>query len=546
MARRVDYFNSGHRLRGRATSVALRVRERQWALFEREFGSLLRPETRVLDLGTTPDTKLADSNFFAERLAGRVKLTLCSPEDCRAIAKKLKAEYLPLEELSRAFKNPGFDLVLSIAVLEHVGSFDRQAEVIAQVRKAPYFFVTTPNRYFPVEFHTFLPLIHWLPKGLHRSLLGALGHTFWSKEEHLNLLGPEIRERFGVGREGVQYATSRVLGWPSNHLVYRSPKSAPRRIDMEPARSPFNDDHEGPVAATGLDFEYATCSNDFTFKQAEPSGLLYLDPRPTEGALGVIYPPDYEPYRFEELPGLVRRARDWMQSRKAAKIVAEAKRLGAATGDKTRVIDVGCGNGTLLRLLRAQAPKHWELHGSDLNAEILKPLAKEGITTHVGLPLKRAGSFDVVVLNQVIEHFADVRGLVTSCFELLKPGGVIVIETPNTEGWDAQLFEPRHWGGYHFPRHFYLFSPTNLSRLLRDQGFSVARVSALPSPAFWVQSFHHALVDSGFKRVAKFFVIRNPLLLLQFTLIDLFQILVTRSSSNMRVVAIKPRPGGMA
>jgi hypothetical protein len=62
--------------------------------------------------------------------------------------------------------------VHSAAVIEHVGSFARQCDFLKEccrvARRAV--FVTTPNRWFPVEFHTILPLVHWLPKPAFRTL----------------------------------------------------------------------------------------------------------------------------------------------------------------------------------------------------------------------------------------------------------------------------------------------------------------------------------------------------------------------------------------
>ena len=51
-----------------------------------------------------------------------------------------------------------------------------------------YFIILTPNRYHPIEFHSKLPLIHWLPKKIHRYILSLLGMTFLSDEKNLNLL----------------------------------------------------------------------------------------------------------------------------------------------------------------------------------------------------------------------------------------------------------------------------------------------------------------------------------------------------------------------
>ena len=51
-----------------------------------------------------------------------------------------------------------------------------------------YFIILTPNRYHPFEFHTKIPLIHWLPKRVHRKILNKIGLSFFAKEENLNLL----------------------------------------------------------------------------------------------------------------------------------------------------------------------------------------------------------------------------------------------------------------------------------------------------------------------------------------------------------------------
>ena len=50
------------------------------------------------------------------------------------------------------------------------------------------FIVSTPNRFHPFEFHTKIPLIHWLPKEFHRKILEILGISFYAKKKNLNLL----------------------------------------------------------------------------------------------------------------------------------------------------------------------------------------------------------------------------------------------------------------------------------------------------------------------------------------------------------------------
>jgi hypothetical protein len=112
-------------------------------------------------------------------------------------------------------------------VLEHVGSAQNQAGFIHEAarvaRKA--FFLTTPNRWFPVELHTAIPLAHWLPKPMYRTLLRGIGQKDLADEANLNLVGAgELRrivesagpqvERFDVTISAVDLA-----GWPANLLL---------------------------------------------------------------------------------------------------------------------------------------------------------------------------------------------------------------------------------------------------------------------------------------------------------------------------------------
>src|SRR4029450_3140807 len=76
------------------------------------------------------------------------------------------------------------------AVVEHGGPRDQQRALVAEVCRVSRCVVfTTPNKRFPVELHTFLPLIHWLPDTSYRALLRRLGQDYFADGENLNLLG---------------------------------------------------------------------------------------------------------------------------------------------------------------------------------------------------------------------------------------------------------------------------------------------------------------------------------------------------------------------
>ena len=124
---------------------------------------------------------------------------------------------------SLPFADGSFDVVHSSAVLEHVGSFANQRHFVEELTRVArrVVFLTTPNRWFPVEFHTVLPLVHWLPKPTFRRLLGRTRYRFFALEENLNLLdSSELRQICaGLRVKRARVESQRLLGLASNLLV---------------------------------------------------------------------------------------------------------------------------------------------------------------------------------------------------------------------------------------------------------------------------------------------------------------------------------------
>jgi SAM-dependent methyltransferase len=121
------------------------------------------------------------------------------------------------------FADQVFDIVFSNAVIEHVGSRAAQAAFVAELcRVGKAFFITTPNRWFPIEHHTGLPLLHWLPAGLYRALLRNTRYAYWSWDEHLNMLTGRLLSQLFPAGVRLQVRRIRLAGICSNLVAMGS------------------------------------------------------------------------------------------------------------------------------------------------------------------------------------------------------------------------------------------------------------------------------------------------------------------------------------
>jgi SAM-dependent methyltransferase len=318
----------------------------------------------------------------------------------------------------------------------------------------------------------------------------------------------------------------------------RPPRTALRLVETRCALCGSGD---AETAATGFDFEYDTVPNEFRFRRCRACGHLYLSPRPAPADLGVIYPPDYYAFGGPGNPLVARLRRRW----EGAKVRLYREALGEGP---RRLLDVGCGNGRFLALLREFGGPQWSPVGIDFDEQAVAACRAQGFEAYGGriedLPVADA-SFDAVIMLQLIEHVEDPVAVSRAVHRLLRPGGVFIVETPNLGGLDYALFQGRWWGHYHFPRHWNLFSTASLHRMLVAAGFEIARSEYLISTSAWTISFHNYLLDKGWPlAVANFFHYQNPLLLGCFVILDALRARLGFETSNQRVIARKPREDG--
>jgi SAM-dependent methyltransferase len=290
--------------------------------------------------------------------------------------------------------------------------------------------------------------------------------------------------------------------------------------------------------AAGRDFEHDTVPGEFCFVRCRACGHLYLNPRPALDDLPAIYPANYYAYSDDGNP-LSR----WLRRLREARKV---RLFRDAIGDgPRRILDLGCGNGRLLAMLREHGSPDWDLEGIDFSEDAVRHCRAKGFraqATRIEDFDAADGSFDAVIMIQLIEHLEDPRGTFERARALLRPGGVFILETPNVGGLDYRWFRGRWWGMYHFPRHWNLFSTAALKRLLGDAGFTIIRTDFLLSTSSWILSLHNLLLDRGWPQwLVRCFHFQNPVLLPPFAAIDLVRMLLGFDTSDQRVIARKSR-----
>ncbi len=187
-----------------ADAISLRSRRRKLALLL----ELMQPtaETTVLDVGVDEvshgesggESGCTTHNFLEEHYPWPTRITALGLHDGGRFQERYPAiDYVRGDACDLPFADGEFDVVHSNAVIEHVGGRERQEAFVREaVRVGKRVFLTTPNRWFPLEVHTRLPLVHWLPSGAAGRAYDLVGKS-WAKENRL--LGPDdLRALFPV------------------------------------------------------------------------------------------------------------------------------------------------------------------------------------------------------------------------------------------------------------------------------------------------------------------------------------------------------------
>ncbi len=269
-----------------------------------------------------------------------------------------------------------------------------------------------------------------------------------------------------------------------------APETWPRAgLDLVHTVCPLCGSDEAEPAAVGNDSACQVTGDSFLMLSCNACGLLYLDPRPAIEEQARLYPPSY--FEWSE--------RSHRPGRGVTKAVVQAALRHSASDPATaRILEVAYGAGLHLDLLRSFAPSGCTVEAVTPHDTLAAPARARGFTVHRGRAQSLnsdAGAYDLLFLLHSLEHCDSPLEELCALRELLRPGGRLIILTPNAGSPVSRRFRGRHWAGYDFPRHPCLFGPTTLRRLAAATGFAVERLDSLGDSRMWPDSAGNLLSD---------------------------------------------------
>lgn len=176
----------------------------------------------IVDIGVN-STEYSDlDNYLEKKYRHQSRITALTIDD----PEPLKARYPQLRVVRGdgrclPFSTDEFDIAYSNAVIEHVGNIVSQSEFLSEaVRVAKAGFITTPNKYFPIETHTKLPLLHLLPKPIFDWILRQIGMR-WAAGDYMNLLTRRDLEQLAreVGLIDYRICKTYFLGFAMTYIL---------------------------------------------------------------------------------------------------------------------------------------------------------------------------------------------------------------------------------------------------------------------------------------------------------------------------------------
>lgn len=251
------------------------------------------------------------------------------------------------------------------------------------------------------------------------------------------------------------------------------------------------------VYVKNKDLEYLSSDTIYTYHECKSCASIFIDEFPTD-KLSEIYPSNY--YSFlEQKKNLALRVKEYLDKRLFKKILSEFE------GKSINILDIGGGSGWLLDIIKSvyKNVNITQVVDIDENAKLIAE--RNGHQFFHG-PIQDYRSevhFDLVLMLNLIEHISDPKETLVNIEQMMNPGGIVLIKTPNTESLDARLFKKSYWGGLHCPRHWILFSKKSFNHMIAQTNLTLSKIKYTQGAPFWAWSVLIRLQKAGWVKISK-------------------------------------------
>ncbi len=217
---------------------------------------------------------------------------------------------------------------------------------------------------------------------------------------------------------------------------------------------------------------YRTTEKHFLIVECKACRLIRLEPRPTAEELAQYYPQSYWYSSKQSVDGKLEQMYRRFVLRDHVNFVSKAIH---DSGEKGLVLDVGCGGGLFLNMMREQG---FPVMGLDNSRQAAKLAWKQNGVAVVCGDLSHSPvvneSCAAVTMFHVLEHLLDPVAYLHSARALLRPNGRLIVQTPNASSWQFLMFG-EHWNGVDVPRHLINYRQKDLENVLEYAGFEIVR-----------------------------------------------------------------------
>ncbi len=225
------------------------------------------------------------------------------------------------------------------------------------------------------------------------------------------------------------------------------------------------------------DYDCFHTLGDSKIVKCRKCGLFYLNPQLEESDLKKLYDETYFLSEDSAVSGYDDYESDQVNIAKTSH--KKLKRIERYAPSKGKLLDVGCATGIFPHVA---SERGWEAYGveySDYAATQTRKKYNLEVTTGTIHNTEYPDSFfECITMWDLIEHVPDPQKDLKKAFDLLKPGGVLAIMTPNVDSFIAK-FWGKNWLLWNRTDHLFFFGPRTFNEMLKNNGFEIIKTKSI-------------------------------------------------------------------